>query len=217
MADWTQWWQGLSVLNQWFYIGAAFFSVLFLWQLISGFMGLIDLDDMDISHGDAGGFDHVEVSSHDAPSHVPHGHETVGDFKLLTFRSILAFFTLFTWAGALYLTNDVAPLWGVSYAMLWGLAAMSIVALIFWLLQRLVETGTPNLATCVGTRGVIYLDVPVRGDGEARVMVSGAVSHVKARAIGGGAIKAGTPVRVLRAVSATTIEVEPIEQPSSDA
>lgn len=228
MADWGQWWHGLTTLNQLFYSGALFFSVLFAWQMIGSFLGLIDVHDMDTGHPNVGGFGHSDAGAgHGATGHsgavhtgnadsshaqAQAGHEPVADFKLLTVRSILAFFTLFFWAGALYLTNQTGVFWSFCYAAIWGTTGMFSVAVAFYILQRMVETGTPNIATCVGTRGVIYLDIPERGQGEARVLVSGAVSHVKARSSQGQAIKAGTPVRVVRALSSTTVEVEPARE-----
>jgi len=62
----------------------------------------------------------------------------------------------------------------------------------------------------VGSRGSVYLDVPAGGTGEVRVTVSGVVSMVKARALGGQAIKAGTPVRVVRQIEANCVAVEPV-------
>lgn len=221
MTDWTTWWQSIGTLNQFLYGFASFFSILFAWQLIGSLLGLMDVHDMDAAHPDTAGLDHADLAgghdlSHADSSHGHDytGHEPVADFQLLTVRSILAFFTLFFWAAALYLTNGTAPFWTFSYALLWGTVAMVSVAFAFYILQRMVESGTPNIATCVGTRGVVYLDIPANGQGEARVLVSGAVSCVKARAVNGLAITAGTPVRVTRALGSTTIEVEPSSETS---
>ncbi len=217
MTEWT-WWQELAPLSQWLYSGAAFFSILFLWQLVGAILGLMDGDSIDAHHVDLGSdgrpdFGHAGDDIGAGAGHdgiIDHG--SVADFKLISLRSLLAFFTLFFWAGALYTSNGMAPFWGLSYAVLWGGAAMAGVATAFYVLRKLVETGTPNIATCVGTRGVVYMDIPSGGQGEIRALVSGAISCVKARSVSGEAIKAGTPVRVLRAVSTTTVEVEPVTQ-----
>jgi membrane protein implicated in regulation of membrane protease activity len=227
MAEWSNWWNSLSNLNQWFYNGAAFFSVLFLWQMIGAFLGLIDVQDADVSHPDGSGFGHGDAGAgHAGATHGDHGdsshtqahsgHEPVVDFKLLTVRSILAFFTLFFWAGGLYLTNGTETFWSLCYAVLWGSVAMVSVAMCLYLLQRMVESGTPDIATCVGTRGVVYMDIPEAGQGEARVLVSGAVSCIKARSAHGQPIKAGTPVRVTRALGSTTVEVEPAAETTTN-
>jgi len=196
-----EWWKGLSDVNQYFFGAAAFFSVFFLWQLASAF------------HGLAGGAD-TDAGGHDADAGAHHGGGEVDAaamvaFKLLSVRSVIAFFTLFTWAGALYLSQGMALAPALGWAVLWGLAAMIVVALIFHWMRRLTETGTGRLSTCVGTEGVVSLDIPAGGQGEARVTVSGVVSRVKARARGGVAVKAGALVKVLSTLDPTTVEVAP--------
>lgn len=195
-----EWWKGLSAVNQYFFGAAAFFSVFFLWQLAAAFHGLVG------GESDAGG--------HDADAGAHHGGgEADGAammaFKLLSVRSVIAFFTLFTWAGALYLSQGMALTPALGWALLWGVAAMVLVALIFHWMRRLTETGTGRLSTCVGTEGVVSLDIPAGGQGEARVTVSGVVSRVKARVQGGAAIKSGELVKVVRTLDMNTVEVAP--------
>jgi len=220
------WWAGLDPVNRGFYVAAVFFSVLFLWQLIAMLLGLgggeeaeagadADLDaggdadlgaDVDADH-DFGPGEHPEFE-HGA--HVD-GTETVAAFRLLSLRSILAFCLLFTWGGALYLNQRVPVARAMAYATAWGAGAMLAVAMIFYLMRRMTETGSPRIATCLGTRGTVYLNIPAGGVGEAKVTVSGVVSHVKARAAGGAGLDAGTPVRVRRILGPNTIEVEPVK------
>jgi len=206
------WWRGLDPVNQWFYVSAAFFSVFFGWQLIAALLGLAGGEEADVD-ADA------EAADIDQDAHmdfeqgaVADAGETVAAFKLLSIRSILAFLTLFSWAGALYLNAGADLTRGLIYAICWGLGALLVVASIFHLMRRMTETGSPRIATCVGTRGTVHLDIPADGQGEARVVVSGAVSHVKARAVGGGQIKAGTPIRVTRSLGPMLIEVELVEE-----
>jgi membrane protein implicated in regulation of membrane protease activity len=217
----SEWWSGLDAVNQVFYAAAAFFSVLFVWQIIAAFIGLggeeggaegadveadayVDVDAAaDVDAGVEGDFDHPEAH---------HPGEAGVAFKLLSIRSIIAFFTLFTWGSALYLNIGLSTTLALAYGILWGAAGMLAVALIFYTMRRLTEVGTWRLATCVGTRGMVYLDIPPEGTGEARVTVSGVVAHVKARARGDGPIKAGTPVRVVRKLGSTLVEVEPVEE-----
>jgi hypothetical protein len=131
-------------------------------------------------------------------------------FELLSFRSILAFFTLFTWYTALTLarTGGKELFWAISVGLLWGLAGMFSVALLFYLMRKLGETGTSRMETCVGTPGTVYADIPAQGTGQVRCLVSGVVTFVKARAAGGAALTAGTPVKILDQLDDTTVEVE---------
>jgi membrane protein implicated in regulation of membrane protease activity len=133
-------------------------------------------------------------------------------FKLISLRSIIAFATLFTWAGSLYLNNGLAVSSAVSLALLWGIVAMAIAALIPYSMRKLTETGNIKLASCVGTPGSVYMDIPEGGQGEIRVTCSGVLTHVKARARGGMPIKAGTQIRVVRMLQPSVAEVEKITE-----
>lgn len=198
-----EWWNNLTELNKVFYCAAAFFSVFFLWQLVAVLMGL---------GGEGGEVEDVDVAEDFEPGAEAEAAEAVASFKLLSIRSIISFFTLFTWGGALYLNWGEPLPTAMGYSVIWGLAGMVGVALIFWGLRKLARAGTSDLRTCVGKRGTVYLDIPEDGLGEVRVTVSGVISYVKARSADGKELKAGTPVRVVRQLDQTRVEVEALEQ-----
>ena len=220
------WWSDLGSAAQVFYVAALFFSALFLWQLIAAVVGLGGGEDFDMDAGaaeadvdvdvdvdaDVGADADVAVGEHPEFEHGAEidGTATLVTFKLLSFRSILAFCMLFSWAGALYTQGGAKLTAALLYATGWGLLAMVLVALLFYGLRRLTESGSPRIATCLGTEGTVYLDIPTGGTGEARVTVSGVVSHVRARGAGGQELQAGTTVRVRRILGPRTIEVEPL-------
>jgi len=212
------WWASLSSLNQTFYALAVFFSALFAWQLVSSFSALGEteagIDDVDASVDDVDAPDAVEgdagVDDLDGDD-FDQDSESVATFRLLSIRSVLAFGTLFSWAGALYLQRSLFPGLALLRALLWGLAGMVTVALFFWLLPRLTEEGTANLDTAVGQVGTVYLDIPEDGAGQVKVLVSGTVSFVRARSRDGRYLPAGTGVRVIGRLDGSTIEVEPVE------
>jgi len=207
------WWNGLTTLNQVFYVIATFFSVIFIWQLISALVGLAggegDLDadmgaDVDLD-GDMD-FDGLEGHS------VGEAADSLAAFRILSIRAVLAFGTLFSWAASLYLNVGKSVSTSLLYAILWGLAGGVIVTILVRWLRGLAETGNPQLRTCVGARGMVYMDIPGgAGQGKVRVPVSGVISMVRARALGGDEMEAGTPVRVVRMLDANTVEVQPIE------
>lgn len=214
-----QWWAGLTTVNQWFYVVSAFFSVFFVWQMIMAIVGLGGGEDVDVDADvDADVDVDVDVDAdadagdgdHDAHAH---GDSTVAAFKLLSVRSLLAFCTLFAWAGALYQSQGFTLTKSMGLAVLWGLGAMLIVAKVLHWLLGLTESGTSDLATCVDSRGTVYLNIPANGQGEVRITVSGALSLVKARGAGGQAIQPGTPVRVVQLAGPRLVEVEPVEPP----
>jgi hypothetical protein len=199
MTAMNGWWQELTPVNQGFYIAAAFLGVFFVWQLISTLVGL-------------GGHD-MDVDTHvgaDAVHHTPPDAEsTMAAFKLVSLRSILAFFTLFTWGGALYMNCRVPVGRAIVYGVAWGLAGMFAVSLIIHFMRRMAETGNLKLESCVGQSGSVYLNIPAGGVGEVRAHCGGVMTHLKARGRNDAAIPAGTPVRVVRMLEPNVIEVEP--------
>ncbi len=200
MNSFTTFWNALPPVAQGFFTGAVFFSVLFGWQLLASVLGL----GGDEGHG------HADVG-HDATSgDGHHGHDGTAAFKLLTLRSMLAFATLFTWAGGLYQSTGTSVGLSVFYASLWGFLALIVVSMLVHLVPRLTQSSNMDLRSALDCEGNVYLDIPENGQGEVRVLVSGAQTHVKALGRDGVAIKAGTPVRVHRIVDENVIEVEPI-------
>jgi len=221
-----EWWNNLGPLTQGFYCAAAFFGVLFLWQLISAFIGLsgeeagaeADADvgavEADVGDVEAGG---VELEADATYEDFEHGAETdaaetTEAFRILSIRSIITFFTLFTWAGALYLDRKVVIPMAMLYAIAWGLAGMILIALVFHWMRKLTETGNLELNTCVGRQAIVYLDIQEGMLGEIRVNVSGVETHVKARTADSSELKAGVPVTVTRVLDQSTVEVRPDEQ-----
>jgi hypothetical protein len=221
------WWSDLTGANQVFYVLAAFFSAIFVWQFISALLGMaggemdvevdtdvdVDMDmdmDMDMDVDADVDFDaDVDVDAIEAHS-MADASESVAAFRYLSLRAILAFCTLFCWAVAMYLDIGKSTTQALVYAIAWGAAGWFVVSMVVNWMRKLAESGTPRLSTAVNTTGSVYLDIPPGGVGEARVTVSGAVSMVKARAAGDIEIKAGTPIRVVRLIDNTTVEVRPV-------
>lgn len=208
-----EWWTGLSGITQFFYGMAAFFSVFFLWQIIAAFMGL-NGDDMDIG-GDAGdgGFADADFDA-DAPDDIDHADvvESSQAFKVLSLRSIVTFFTLFSWGSALY-TADGVPLGrAMGISCIWGLVGMFAIAFIFWGMGKLTETGTKDVSTAKGQIGTVYLDIPADGFGEIKVSVSGVSEHLQAKSVSGEALPAGTQVRVVQVIGQTLVGVEKMKE-----
>jgi hypothetical protein len=199
------WWGGLSALNRAFYVIAVFFSTVFGWQLISALSGL---------GGEEGGAEAEIGEDLDLEADGEGFAEDTGGldvFRLLSVRSILAFGTLFTWAAALYLNQGGWAGWAIIRALLWGSAGMVVVTLFFWLLPRLTEEGTSDLDTAIGQTGKVYMNIPEGGVGRVRVVVSGALRFVPARSVDGRAMEAGTAVRIVGRLDASTLEVEEAE------
>jgi hypothetical protein len=191
------WWDGLTVLNRGFYAVAIFFGVIFIWQLAASIFGIGGGDDSPDSTAESTGAHHVPADA----------HETLTAFKLMSVRSILAFFTLFFWAGSLYLNNGVPLTAALLWSLAWGSAALVFVSLIMNGMQRMQESGNVMAQYTVGNSGTIVLDVPAGGQGEIRVMCRKMMMRLKAREAEGRPLKTGTMVTVVRALDPTLVEV----------
>ena len=204
-----EWWAGLAGVTQFFYGMAAFFSVFFLWQIIAAFMGL-NGDDMDVG-GDSDvdiDFDGDVADDFDLDDVV----ESSQAFKVLSLRSIITFFTLFSWGSALYTAEGMSSTKAMGISSVWGLAGMVSIALIFYGMGKLTETGTKDVTSCKGKIGTVYLDIPADGFGEVKIAVSGAMEHVKAQSLHGEVLPAGTQVRVIKVVGQTLVGVEKLTE-----
>jgi len=197
----SEWWAGLSTLGRAFFGGAIFFSTVFVWQFAASLAGLGG-DQGDVSQGDVA-YGDVEAGDGDLIEDV----SGLATLRLLSIRSILAFGTLFSWAGALYLSQGHTQLGAMIRAFLWGAAGMATVAFFFWMLPRLSEEGTANLDTAIDKIAQVYMDIPEGGSGQIRVMVSGRMSYVNAQTEDGRPLVAGTTVRVVRRLDARTLIV----------
>jgi hypothetical protein len=191
------WWDGLTVLNRGFYAVAIFFGVIFVWQLAASIFGISGGDESPDSTVDTMGAHHVPADT----------QETLTAFKLMSVRSILAFFTLFFWAGSLYLNNGVPLTVALLWSLVWGSAALVLISLIMNGMQRMQETGNVTARSSVGNLGTVHLDIPAGGQGEVRVMCREMMMHLKARDVDGKALKAGTTVTVIRVLEPTVVEV----------
>ncbi len=191
-----EWWESLAGATQFFYGMAAFFSVFFLWQIIAAFMGL-DGDEMD-AEGAPDDLDADDVL------------ESSQAFKVLSLRSIITFFTLFSWGSALYTAEGASAVKAMGISSVWGLVGMFSIALIFYGMSKLAETGTKDIGSCKGKIGTVYLDIPAGGSGEIKVALANVVEHVKALSVEKEMLSAGTQVRVVQVVDQTLVKVEKI-------
>ena len=190
-----EWWAGLAGITQVFYGMAAFFSVFFLWQIIGAFMG-VDGEGMDGDVDVGEGFDLDDVA------------ESADAFKVLSLRSVITFFTLFSWGSALYTDSGVPAVKAMSISAIWGMVGMFAIAAIFYAMGKLAETGTKDMTGSQNQIGTVYLDIPAEGFGEVKVIVSNVPEHIKAKSMKGETLPAGTQVRVVKVINQTLVGVE---------
>jgi len=202
-----------SFLTSVYWGAALFFSVLFAWQLLAtlfGHFGGADQVDASAVH-DAGAGGHDVGAGHAAHEGAQAG-ESVATFKLLSIRSMTAFGLLFGWAGVLYHRAGVSENLTILYSILWGAVGMLIVSTLFYFFMRMTESGTRRISSALGQPATVYMDIPANGAGQVRVLCGGTICFINARAAGGEALKAGTPVVIKRVAGPNVVEVEKAQQ-----
>ena len=94
---------------------------------------------------------------------IVHPDSGIFDFKLISFRSILAFLAMFGWGGVVFGEYG----WkGFGIAIACGLVTMVITAYLIMSILKLQQNGTRANASLVGKKGTVYLAIPAGGRGK---------------------------------------------------
>lgn len=150
----TESWQSLLLIEKIYWCIAIPFSVLFILQIILTFLG------GDIEGMDADGDSDVSIDS-----------DTGIDFQFLTLKNLVAFFTIFGWAGIACLDSGLSIGKTVIISTISGLIIMTIMASIIYFMGKLTDSGTLNLQNAIGKVGSVYLTIPAKRNGLGKVQV----------------------------------------------
>lgn len=199
-----------------FVVCAAIGGTVLLIQFLMTLIGLgghafdIDVPD-DIGHGFGGGF-HVDaggdfhgdaVSGHDAPS-----HNTLGLFKILSFRTIVAALAFFGLCGLAAQSSGASTANTMLAAIAGGAVAMVAV---YWMMRglyRLQAEGTARIQRTVGRHGSVYLRIPGENAGSGKIQINLQNRTMEYSAVTAGPeLPTGTKVVVVDVVNPNTVEV----------
>ncbi|RYZ00066.1 MAG: hypothetical protein EOO11_02845 [Chitinophagaceae bacterium] len=160
---------------------ALFFSLLFLLQTV-------------VSLVTGGGDGH-----HDGPG------DTDGDmgYQFFTIKNMIAFFTMFGWAGLAAYKGGL----GAGVVVVIALAAGSTMVVVMWALMRnaarLKHDGTLQMKNAVNQVGETYLRIPAArgGLGKVQVQVQGRYMELDAMTDDATDIATGRPIQVVNVLS----------------
>ena len=148
---------------------------------------------------DLGGVDAAGDAAADG-SFAAMGHVDTGllDFQLISFKSILAFVTMFGWTGVVWGKSG----WlGFLAAFLIGLFAMFLTALAIYLMFKLQHSGNVTAKEIVGSVGTVYISIPAGRTEHGKVTVSLGGSTQEIVAVADEEIPTGSAVKVTEALS----------------
>ena len=135
---------------------------------------------------------------------IVHPDSGIFDFKLISFRSILAFIAMFGWGGVVFGQHG----WiGLAVAIGCGLVTMAITAYIIMSILKLQENGTRANASLIGKKGTVYLAIPAGGRGKVILDLGDSTREITAYS--NIALAKGTPV-VATELKAEVFTVTPL-------
>ena len=147
-------WQSLVLIEKIYWCIAIPFSALFVVQIILTFFG--------------GDIDEIEA---DGDSDISVDHDTGIDFQFITLKNLVAFFTIFGWAGIACLDGGLSVGKSVIISSASGLIMMSVMASIVYFMGKLTDSGTLNMNNAIGKVGSVYLPIPAKRGGLGKVQV----------------------------------------------
>lgn len=216
------WWEGLSSLSRFFYLFAIPSTVVLLLQSVLTLIGFgMGSDgDMDFGDGDAdvgmdfdGDID-IEPEGMDFDMDADGINEfqslAGADFRFVTFRGIIAFATMFGWIGAALAGTSLHLALTMILAILAGLGGMLIIALLFYGISKLQQSGNINYRLAIGKDANVYIPIPGDKKGHGKVQLLLQERFIEANAVTNDSTMIGTNelVRVVDLLDATTFVVE---------
>jgi len=154
-ASISTWWEAMSAIEKVYWCVAIPASVLFIIQIITTFF-IGDFDSVE-ADGDA------DVSV-DSDSGIP--------FQFLSFKNLVAFFTIFGWVGIACLHRNLSIPLSIVIATVSGLAMMAVMATLMYFMGKLAESGGLELKNARGKTGTVYLTIPASRSGMGQIQIN---------------------------------------------
>ncbi|MGI9532775.1 hypothetical protein [Lutimonas sp.] len=191
----NQFFEGMSTLEQAYWVIALIGSVIFLIIFVLTFIGGGDVDmesDADSFSSDDGG---------------------VG-FQFFTFKNIVAFVTIFGWSGVACIDGGLSVSLTLIISTISGLIMMVLTSSLFYWMHKLAASGTLNVQNAVGVIGEVYLPIGANRSkmGKVQIKVQGSLRELEAITDAERDLATGTMVKVLEIVSAEILLVEKLSK-----
>ncbi|MBQ9462517.1 MAG: hypothetical protein IJU68_02535 [Bacteroidales bacterium] len=195
----VEWWSSLSVMMKVLWAITLSVSLIFIIQSILTFIGA------DSGGGDFDLDTDVDVSGADGDGSTGMG--------LLTFRNLVNFLLGFGWSAILLRESIQSTTVLMVVSILIGVALVFLVMLLFKWLSGMQQAGNINVfRASAGCEGKVYLAIPASrsGSGKVQITINNSVREYEA-VTDGEALPTGASIRVVEALSAETLLVEPLE------
>jgi len=190
-----EWFSALTVFEQSYWVIAIISSTIFVFVLISTFL----VGDADGVDGDVD----ADIES-----------DTGIGFQFFTFKNLVAFFTIFSWAGISAMDAGYGKAVTIVVSVIAGLIMMVIMAVMVYYINKLVSSGTLKLENAIGSVGEVYLTIGANRSkiGKVHVNIQGALRELDALADSKENLKTGTVIKVKEITGTGILIVQPLNQ-----
>lgn len=211
------WWAALTGLQQIFAVAAIPATVILILQTVLTLLGMSGGSDVDAGEAD------VDLDG-DGSCDVDHtfGEDTtaaddIGDadgLRLLTVRSIIAFFAVGGWFGVVLVDVGVSEVLAIIGALVAGFVAALLIALFFKWVSKLQANGNLNVKNAIGKQATVYLTIPASGTSTGKITMELQDRYVELEAKTKQAqpIITGSTVRVIDVIDGGTLLVEEFKE-----
>lgn len=199
-----EWWNGLQLIEQVFYVIAIPATIILVLQTILLLFGFGHDSDADVDHD----MDMDNDFDHDV-GHDGSGAEHVAGLRLLSVRGFVAFFAVCGWVGVALLDMDVNPVVSVCISILAGFLSMLLVAVVMRFAIKMQQSGNLDMKNAVGLTGEVYIPIPAEGKGKVTLVIQERFMELDAVSPG-EALKTGQRIKVTDVTESNTLVVAPI-------
>lgn len=152
MQNLNNWFIALETLEKIYWLIAVPASLIFVIQIATAFLG--------------GGNDDVS----DADMEIE-GDTGIG-FHFVTFRNLVAFFTIMSWTGIACLDSGFSNATSILISIAAGLLMMLAMASLLYFLYKLKDSGTLKIQNALGKTAEVYLRIPGKKSGYGKIQLS---------------------------------------------
>jgi membrane protein implicated in regulation of membrane protease activity len=214
----TAWWDALGALEKFFYYIAIPSTLVLVIQFILSVIGLTGNSDIDAGDAD-GDVDFDGDVDGDIEGDVGTDADASGelgatDFRFVSFRTIIAFLTVFPWTGIVLLGKGMNTALAMFIAVLAGLFAMFAIGYLFYITARLQSSGNIDYKNAIGKTAEVYIPMLKESNYQGKVQVVIQDRLVEANAVAKDNKKhtTGEMVKVVGVFGLSTLLVESIDE-----
>lgn len=190
----SDWWNALSSIQQILYCFAIPSTTILFIQFGLSLLGIGDDLDGEVNID-------FEVDDSDLMS---------TDFRFVSFRGVIAFFTVSSWT-ALSLLNAMPNGMAIMLGIIAGLIAMFIIGYLFYATSKLQSSGNISFKNAIGIVGEVYIPIPKSntGSGKIQILIQERLIEATAVTYNDEKLETGSLVKVIELIGESTLVVEP--------